>query len=486
MRRYSFSLPLSALVLVLALGGCAKKDEGKVPITTSSDEALTSFLAGRTLVENLRLTDAIEHFQKALDKDPTFALAHLYRANSASTAKEFFDHLKQAVALSDKVSEGERLWILGAEAGSHADAMKQREYYQKLVTLFPNDQRALNLLGANYFGQQDYAKAIEYLKKATQIAPDFAPAYNLLGYAYRFQNQFADAENTFKKYIELIPHDPNPYDSYAELLLKMGRFDESITQYEKALSVNPQFANSHTGIAADLMYEGKYEEALAEAQKAYEKARNDGEQRAALFTKTVVYVDQGKPDLALQEMAKQYAIAEKTNDVASMAGDLTAMGNIYLEMGKYDEARTQFEKGTLMVAGSDLPQGIKDLNAMFSHFNTARVALGKKDLKTAKAEYETFRQMADEGKNENQIRLAHELAGRIALQEKKYDDAIAELQQANQQNPYNHYRMALAYAAKGDKDKARELCLQAAKFNGLPVLNYAFIRTKAEKMLTTI
>ncbi len=481
MKRNLLTLIVSSLVLLLALAGCAQKDEGKVAITTSSDEALASFLAGRNLSENLRLTDATEHLQKALDKDPDFAMAHLYLANSVGTAKEFFDHLKQAVALSDKVSEGERLWIMGAEAGSHADAMKQREYYGKLVAMYPNDQRALTLLGINYFGQQDYAKAIEYLKKATQIAPDFAPAYNQLGYAYRFQNQFADAENTFKKYTELIPDDPNPYDSYAELLLKMGRFDESIAQYTKALSINPQFANSYNGIAACLTYQGKYDEALAEAQKGYDNARNDGELRGALFTKTVVYVDEGKLDLALGEMEKQYAIAEKTNDAGSMAGDLTAMGNIYLEMGKYDEALARFEKGTTMVASSDLPEGVKDVNAMFSHYNMAQVALGKKDLEGAKAEYDTFRKMAEERKNENQIRVAHELAGRIALQEKKYDDAIAELQQANQQNPYNHYRIALAYAAKGDKDKAKEFCLQAAKFNSLPLLNYAFIRAKAEK-----
>ena len=495
MKRHSYFLSPSALLLafILALGGCAKKDEGKVPITTTSEEALTSFIAGRTLQENLRLTDAAEHFRKALDKDPNFAMAHLYLAGSAGTAKEFFDHLAQAVALSDKVSEGERLWILGTEAGSHADATKQREYYQKLVTLFPDDQRAQTLLGINYFGQQDYAKAVEFLQKATQIAPDFAPAYNQLGYAYRFLNQFADAENTFKKYTELIPNDPNPYDSYAELLLKMGRFDESIAQYRKALNVNPNFANSFAGIAAGLLYQGKYDDALAETQKAYVSARNDGEQRAALSMKTIIYVDEGKPDLALQEMEKQYAIAEKTNDVASMAGDLTAMGNILLEMGKYDEALAHFEKGTKIVAESELPQGNKDVNAMFSHFNTAQVALMKNDFKTAGAEQNTFRQLADQGKNENQIRLAHELAGMIALGQKRYDDAIAELQQANQQNPYNHYRIALAYAAKGDKDRARESCVRAAKFNGLPALfnglpglNYAFIRTKAEKMLATL
>jgi tetratricopeptide (TPR) repeat protein len=71
----------------------------------------------------------------------------------------------------------------------------------------------------------------------------------------------------------------------------------------------------------------------------------------------------------------------------------------------------------------------------------------------------------------------------IALEQKNYDATITELERANQQNPYNHYRIALAYQAKGDKDRAKQYFMQAAKFNGVPLLNYAFIRTKAEKML---
>jgi hypothetical protein len=36
---------------------------------------------------------------------------------------------------------------------------------------------------------------------------------------------------------------------------------------------------------------------------------------------------------------------------------------------------------------------------------------------------------------------------------------------------------------KGDDAKAREYCTQAAGFNALPQLNYAFIRVKAQKIV---
>jgi hypothetical protein len=46
----------------------------------------------------------------------------------------------------------------------------------------------------------------------------------------------------------------------------------------------------------------------------------------------------------------------------------------------------------------------------------------------------------------------------------------------------NLYRLGQAYQAKGDKDKAQKFYAEAAEFNSLPALNYAFIRVKAQKM----
>src|SRR5215204_2851464 len=94
---------------------------GKIPVTTSSEEARKEFLAGRDLSEKLRITDSIAHFDKAISLDPNFALAELNRANVSPSAKEFFDHLKKAVALSDKASDGEHMLIQANEAGANAD-----------------------------------------------------------------------------------------------------------------------------------------------------------------------------------------------------------------------------------------------------------------------------------------------------------------------------------------------------------------------------
>jgi tetratricopeptide (TPR) repeat protein len=185
-----FLLPLAAL----AAGA------EKIPITTTSEEARQLYLQGRDANEKLRGTDAYA----------LFALGYLGLTQTAPTNQAFFAALKKAVALADKVSEGERLEILGVQAGVLGDIEGQKRMYLELVAKFPGDERALNTLGNFFFGVQDYPSVIIYLTKATELAPNFSAPYNQLGYAYRFLGKYPEAEKTFKKYTELLPTDPNP------------------------------------------------------------------------------------------------------------------------------------------------------------------------------------------------------------------------------------------------------------------------------------
>src|SRR5258708_18455608 len=200
----------------------------------------------------------------------------------------------------------------------------------------------------------------------------------------------------------------------------------------------------------------------------------------ALFAMTDVIADGGKLARAIEDVAQQSALGEKSNDVPTMAFDCALRGNILLEMGKPDQAKAEFERGLKLTQGSNLSQAIKDNAALISHYNLARVAVGKKDFAGAKSEADEYRKGAMVSKNPAQAKNAHELDGIIALAEKDYDKAVAELQQANQQNPQDLYRLCQAFQGKGDAEKAKEYCGKAANFNSLPQVNYAFIRTKAK------
>lgn len=466
----------------VAVGG----ETGKIPITTSSAKALEYYLEGRALAEKLRGQESIEYFERAVTEDPDFALGYLNLAFVTPSTKGFFENFDKAKALVDRVSEGERLWILGVEAAVNGFQMEQRELYLKLVAAYPDDERAHNLLGNHYFGQQEYELAVKEYQRAAKIAPGFSQPYNQLGYSHRFMENYAEAEKAFKKYIETIPDDPNPYDSYAELLMKIGRYDESIATYRKALVLDPNFVASHIGIATNLNFKAQHDDARKQLQKLFDIARNDGERRAAHFTIAVSYVDEGQMVKALEELDKQYALAAKIEDAASMSGDLVLIGNILYEWGKLDEAMARYEKAVDVVKKSSLSQEVKDNTELNFLYNAAAVSMRSGDLEGARVKANQYLKGVEAIRNPNQIRLAHQLAGMIALEAKDYDTALKEFGLASQLNPYNLYRMSLAHRGRGDAKKARELCKKAAEFNALNNMNYAFIRTKARELLASM
>ena len=473
----------SATTATATAGGTAEWNKGAVPLSTESAEAKDLYLKGRKLAEELRAHDGRKLFEQAAAKDPSFAMAHYQLAINSATAKDFFEHLNEAVELSDKASEGERLMILNLQAGGNAQPKKALEYAEELVAKYPQRragplpprQRVLRPAAVR---QGDRAVPEGDRDQSEVLAAPTTP----LGYAYRPLEKYTEAEEAFKKYIELIPNDPNPYDSYAELLMKTGRFDESIAQYRKALGVDQHFSNSHIGIATNLMLQGKHDEAAAEAQKLYDAARDDGDRRFALFARSVIYADAGRTAAAVKEIEREYALDARLADSANMSGDAQLIGNILLDAGRPDEAAKKFWQALDLVDKSSLSDEVKADTRLADHYNKARVSLAKGDIETARKESQEYMSGAVARNNAFRIRQAHEMAGTIALKEKKYDDAITHLGQGNQQDPQVVYYTALAYQGKGDTGKARELAAKAANANVLPLATYAFVRGKAKKM----
>jgi len=470
---------------VCALGIAPGASAGeKIPITTASAEARQLYLKGRDLAERLRATDARALFRQAATKDPDFALAQVGLANTSGTAKEFFDAVGRAVALAGNASEGEKQIICALDAGAKAELARQKDCLTKLTQAYPTDARAHNLMGAFYFARQDWPAAVEEYQKATSLEPQFSQPYNQMGYAYRFLGRYPEAEQTFKKYIALIPDDPNPYDSYAELLMKMGRFEDSIKSYEKALSVDPNFVASYIGIGNDRVFMGQPEEARKAFARLSAVARNPGEKRQALFWTAMSYVHEGATDKAVGELQKMAAIDQAEGDLASLAGVQNQMGNVLLDAGRIEAASAKYDEQIATIDKADVPAQVKEAAHRQALFDEAQVALARKDLAGAKAKAAAYAAAVGAGKRPFEVRQSHELAGRIALAEKSYAQAVTELRQANDQDPRVLYLTALALQGAGDAAKAKVVGAQAADFNALSA-TYGYVRGKAKAMITS-
>jgi tetratricopeptide (TPR) repeat protein len=420
--------------------------------------------------------------EKAVASDSTFALGFLGLAYAQPTNKGLIENTLHAKALSDNVSEGERLMIFAADAKLSGEELLQGQHLRSLVSLFPLDPRAHNLLGNYYFGQQKYPEAIAQYTRAVELDSTFSPPYNMLGYSYECTGNYIESEKAFQRYIELIPSDPNPYDSYAELLLKMGKFNASIKNYRKALEIEPDFYSSYLGIASDLMCQERLEDARAEISILM-RPNDDGRRRLGYFALAVISAYERDYKRALYEIEEQYKIALKHQDAGNMASDLILTGDIYFESGQPEQALAKYRESHQVVNDSHLDSDLKTLADLTLLFNESRVDLVMGKMESAKLKTDSFSTATIRAGNPTQIRRSFELLGLLALSSKNYQAAVDAFLMSNLQNPYNLHRLALAYQGLGDISEAREYCQKAADFNGLNDLNYAFCRNKARDLL---
>jgi tetratricopeptide (TPR) repeat protein len=412
-------------------------------------------------------------------------MAYLYLANNAASAKEFFSSLKKAVFLAGEVSEGERLWILGQDAGNRGKPELQLERYEALVELYPNDERAQNLIAGYYFNRQEYEEAIEHYQQATRINPEFSQPYNLMGYAFRSLGRYDDAERAFEKYIELIPDEPNPYDSYAELLMKIGRHEQSIENYRKALEKNPRFLPSFIGIGNNQMFVGDYAAARATFDELYDLARHDGERRIAYFWIAVSYVFENDLAGAVEAVREMSALAERDDDIAALAGDFAFLGTIYLHKGSPEDALASFRRSVELAEQADVNEDVQENARRNLAYQEARVAIERGQLAEAQAKADEYRSAARAQGIANELQRSHELDGLLALARGDAETSLAELDEASGQDPVVIYWRARAAFESGDLERARELAENAAHFNQLTP-NFAFIRDRAVELLAKL
>ncbi len=451
----------------------------KIPITTNSEEAKKLYLKGLSLSDRLRGLEAVTYFQEAITLDSNFAMAYIGLAFANQNPNDFFTNIAKATSLKKYVSKGEQIWISAAEAQINNQNDATRSFLEELLLLYPNDERVLNFMATTYFVSQEYEKSIKYYLKALEINPKYSPVYNQLGYAYRFLQNYNEAEKMFEKYIKLIPNDPNPYDSYGELLLKMGKFDKSIANYEKALQVNPYFTFSYLGIASNLNYKNEHVQARNQLQKLLKSATNDITKRIAYEGIIVSYIDEGNLAAALKVTGKMKQLSINSADTIRIVNELINLGFLYIAMDKVNDAEKSFLSSQELIENSSLSSQIQYNASKNNLINFAILDIIKNKSTNAHNKIDEFFEYATSQNNPNLVRLGNQLYAMLAYQEGKYQSAIDYFRRSNQNNPFNIYRMALAYEKIGDNEKAQSYFQKAANANLVSNRNYSYIRKKA-------
>jgi len=467
------SAGLTVLLMLFIAPAVLFAQQKEMSLTTSK-EALAFFIQGRDKAENLQ--DAGTLFEQAIQKDPNFALAYLF---AGRTNQEFRKNVEKAVSLVDKVSPGEKEWILAAKDQADGNPAGRKVHLEQLLKLHPADKRAHSQMGFYYRSIGDDTTALKHFNEAVKLDKKYAPAYNNIGYSNLSLGRYADSERAFKTYINLIPKNPNPYDSYAELLMKIGKYDESITQYNRALVIDPTFINSFRGIGNNYVYKGDFEKARASYQLMFDKASDDGLRDLALLSVVNSYVTEGKMDKALEANARRLEIAEKAGDSASLIGIHTAAGYSLAESGKLDDAAKHFEKADQLRTDPSLGAAVTENRRFGGMQNRARLLIARLEFDPAKAQLEEIKQYLSSRKNPNQDRGYNETAGFLELGQKNYAKALEYFGKADPNDPYIWYYQAVAQEGAGDEKSAAALYLKLTNWNQLDDTGYALVRSRA-------
>jgi serine/threonine protein kinase/Tfp pilus assembly protein PilF len=239
--------------LALPAAAAQEPDRPVADVTTHSREAYRYYIEGCDYYYKYYKPEAIKSFRKAIEHDPTFAMAYYmlsssYDATGGAAFKEKKEIFANAVKYSDKVSVKEKHLIDSLAASFSGKYTKAILILEKLLERFPDDKEIYFEIGNIYLSEQQImGKAIYYFKKAIEIDPLDKNAYLKLHLAYKTKGDIEESIQAIDQYIKLAPNEAMPYHSRGYLYMDSGKIDQAIQSFKKACELKPLYSSWELG-----------------------------------------------------------------------------------------------------------------------------------------------------------------------------------------------------------------------------------------------
>ncbi len=439
-------------------------------VTTSSMEAYNYFLKGRDEYERFFFNQSRQSFEKALALDPNFALAYLYLAKAHQiwgNSKESVEALEKAKALSEKLTEKERLYIEATYAEAvEKDQGKRFRILNEIAEKYPKEKRVYYELSLYYFYRRMPIQIIGEINKALELDPEYGEALNMMAFAYSELGNYEKAIEYLKKYASVQPGDPNPIDSMAELYFRMGNLDEAIAKYKEALRIKPDFIISYIGLSYASALKEDYEEAMKYLDQFIALSPFLGPKWGGYFYKSFLNYWLGNCEQALSELLR---LLDLTENRQSKAGIELLLGLIYCDRGELELSK-KYLKSSFDFGSQQSPSEIKTMKAFYIFlFGSVDLKEGQVDLAKSKlAEIKSALPEANPAYKQRLAFIFDLFQGEILLTEGSVSKAIAVLEKASPMGkppsiqeallshniPFLKDVLARAYKEKGKLDKA--------------------------------
>ena len=216
---------------------------------------------------------AIEYFQQAIERDPTYALAYsgladayvLLGWNSYLPPREAFPKAKMAAmrALRLDPNLGEAHAGLAAVLWLHDWQWEQAEAeFTHSLTLNPSYPTA-NHWYAEYLMTMGYhQEAIARMKNSQELDPLSLIISVAIAWAFYMARQYDDAIGQLQRTVQLEPAYPVTYWILGQLLRKMGRYEPAITEGEKGVKLSGGSPLMRAALAQSFAMAGRREQAI--------------------------------------------------------------------------------------------------------------------------------------------------------------------------------------------------------------------------------
>ncbi len=180
-----------------SLASVQKFDKPLDQATTSSLEALKAYTLGDE--QHLRLEDiaAMPFYQRAIELDPNFALAHLRLgiiAGNTGQGTLSTKEVEKAFELRDRTSEYERLYITAYYYFHEGQIEKSIQAHELMKQTYPHDPVSRINVAVGYGQLGQYEKTVENCLDAIRLEPDTLNCYLQGAGAYRVLGRSDNAD----------------------------------------------------------------------------------------------------------------------------------------------------------------------------------------------------------------------------------------------------------------------------------------------------
>jgi len=469
------SVAVFALALCLAAPLFAhhvkKAETSTLPVTTSSAKARELYEKGIADYENLYLERCNDDWRAAVKEDPNLALAWAWIAFNSGNPQEVSDARAKAKALAPKLTPGEQLMVAWISKVQEGDFLGGITAMNDMLEMYPRDKHLLYLAGNWLMGENGNDQAQRFMEKALVIDKNYPAALNDLAYVDARNRRFDKAFAAMDRYVALLPKEPNPQDSYGELLRMSGNFEGSLLHYRAALKIDPDFVTSQLGLGDTYALMGNQEQARVEYDKAIRFAHTEADRLTYSMQRTMTFVREGnfaEADKDLQEIAETAHAKEQDLQEAQALRQMAEYqtdDNIALKHLKLAEESLS-HRPTISASDRD-----EELSRILRVRAVRAARAGNQSL--ADQSLHQLEALANGSRNRVIQSSYHGAAGALLMDQKKYEDAVAHLEE-DQDNPFTMELLVQAYYQTFQPDKLHDIEVRIRGTN-VPTMEQALV-----------